>query len=111
MLWFQREPLIRQRPQYTTDHGSQVADWSQPSSDATIPGWSVQPGATEEDRVNRDGALIQWTCFGPAGADVQPDDRIVYDGKQYAVDGEPSAWKSPTGSVSHTVLYLKRWEG
>lgn len=111
MLSFQRESLLRQRPQYVTDHGAQVADWSLPTSDASIAGWSVQPGTSAEDRVNRDGALIQWTCFGPAGADVQADDRIVYDGKQYAIDGEPSAWKSPTGSLNHTVLYLKRWEG
>lgn len=111
MLSFARQSLTRQRPQMVTDHGTSVPDWSKPTSDLTIPRWSVQPGASEEDRVNRQGSLIQWTAFGPPDADVRADDRIVFNGTEYAIDGEPLRWPSPTGRLDHTVLYLKRWEG
>lgn len=111
MLSFATQVLIRERAQMVSDHGATSPDWSLPTSDLTIPGWSVQPGASDEDRANRDGVLIQWTAYGPAGADVLPGDHVRFNGVSYDVDGEPARWQSPTGSISNTVLFLKRWEG
>lgn len=90
------------------DRGNQVDDWSTPTTVA-IPGCSVQPGVTSEDRLNRDTTLIAYTVIAPAGIDVLSTDRIVYSGQTYEIDGEPERWE--TGILDHTTLYLKRWEG
>lgn len=44
-------------------------------------------------------------------ADVQPGDRIVFDGVTYEIDGEVVKTPSPTGRVSSTRCQLVRWEG
>jgi predicted YcjX-like family ATPase len=47
----------------------------------------------------------------PPGTDVKAGDRIEYDGNVYTINGEPKAWTSPTGRVSHIQLNIERWAG
>lgn len=109
MLGIMQQSVTRLRPTFTRDsHGNDSEDWSDPAS-LLIPGCSVQPGVTSEDRQNRDTTLIAFTVIAPAGIDVLSTDRIVYSGNTYEIDGEPERWE--TGILDHTNLYLKRWEG
>jgi hypothetical protein len=107
---FASQSILRERAALVDDgHGNQVRDWTSPSV-LSITGCSVQPGTTAVDRLNRDGVLIQWTVFCPAGADVLAGDRIqLAGGLRYEIDGEPLRWQF--GVVDYVVLYLKRWEG
>lgn len=106
---FATQTITRVRPTTTTDaHGNEAADWDD-ANELVIRYCSVQPGATEEDLQNREGVLIQWTVYAPAGADVRATDAVDFQGVRYAVDGEPKRWM--TGILDHTVIALRRWEG
>ena len=88
-----------------------MPDWSNTTS-VSISGCSVQPAAatlSEDGRVL--GISDRWTAYLPAGVDVQAGDKIIFDGNDYAIDGEPRTWTSPTGSRSNIQLNLVRWSG
>ena len=108
LLSFATETLTRLRAPQVMDHGSMVADWSE-AVEATLTGWSLQPGASSEDLLNREAVRVDWTAYGPYDADVIASDRIRLPSGDYSVIGEPERWKSPTGRVSSTKLLLQRW--
>lgn len=109
MLSFATQTLTRRRAPVTDDgHGNQKPNWGA-ATDTPLHGWSIQPGTVAADRVNRDGARIDYTVFGPPDADVEATDRFLIDGAVYVTDGPPQRWA--TGILDHTVLYLTRWEG
>lgn len=105
---FANETITRLRAVLVLDHGSMVSDWTAPA-EVTIPGWSLQPGASAEDLQNRDAVRVDWTAYGPYDADVTAADKIRLPSGDYGVIGEPERWKSPTGRVSSTKLLLQRW--
>ncbi|WP_066041912.1 hypothetical protein [Herbiconiux solani] len=106
-----RETIIRKRyPLIDDGHGGQERDRGANPDILPIPGCDVQPGATQEDLQNRDGALVQWTVFAPGHPDVTATDDIEYQGETYAVDGKPARWPG-SPAVKHTVILLKTWEG
>ena len=88
-----------------------MPDWNNTTS-ISISGCSVQPASTS---LSQDGRVLgisdRWTAYLPTGADVQAGDKIVFDGKEYTIDGDPRAWVSPTGSRSNIQLNLARWSG
>lgn len=105
------ETITRLRPKSQTLRGSAVPDWSNPNT-LVICGCSVQPAGSMLSQDGRiQGITDGLTCYIPPGTDVQSGDRIRYDGKDYAINGEPQIWKSPTGRVSHIQLNLERWCG
>ena len=108
LLSFATETLTRLRAPQVMDHGSMVADWSE-AVEATLTGWSLQPGASVEDLQNRDAVRVDWTAYGPYYADVSAADKIRLPSGDYGVIGEPERWKSPTGRISSTKLLLQRW--
>lgn len=105
------DTITRLRPGTTTSRGSTVPDWSKASS-LSITGCSVQPATTG---LSQDGRVLGisegLTIYLPPGSDVQAGDHISYDGKVYAINGEPKAWKSATGRVSHIQINVERWAG
>lgn len=105
---FATETLTRLRAPMISDHGSLVPDWGE-AEEVTLEGWSLQPGASQEDLLNREATQVAWTAFGPYDADVIASDRIRLPSGDYSVIGEPERWKSPTGRVSNTKLLLQRW--
>lgn len=107
-LSFATETLTRLRAAQVMDHGSLVDDWDNPE-EVELPGWSLQPGASQEDLLNREATQVAWTAYGPYDSDVVASDRIRLPSGDYAVIGEPERWKSPTGRVSSTKLLLQRW--
>ena len=105
---FANETVVRLRAAQVKDHGSWVADWDN-ASEATLTGWSLQPGASVEDLQNREAVRVDWTAYGPYDADVTGADKIRLPSGDYSVVGEPERWKSPTGRISSTKLLLQRW--
>lgn len=99
-----RAPLVDSR-------GTKVRDWTQ-ATIATVTGCSLQPASTSTDFGEvRQAADADATLYLPPDADVLQDDRIVFGGVTYAVDGMPYEWRSPTGRVTHRQARLKRWSG
>ena len=111
MLSFWKQSVTRKRPGETTDRGSVIPDWSN-ATEITINGCSVQPAATT---LSQDGRALGisdgYTAFLPPNADVAAGDHIIYNGKEYAIDGEPRQWFSPTGRLDNIQLSLVRWDG
>lgn len=95
------------RPVYISDRGTQVPDWSAPLvSDVSVSGCSVQPGASEEALLGRQGSTVRWTVFMPPGVTISAYDGVRHNSVIYQVDGEPKVWPSPTGGLSHIEVLL-----
>lgn len=108
---FANQTITRVRPGIKTLRGSEMPDWANTTS-ISISGCSVQPSTTT---LSEDGRVLgisdRWTAFVPTGADVQAGDKIIFDGNDYAIDGDPRTWTSPTGARSNIQLNLVRWSG
>lgn len=104
---FANQAYTRKRYPTTLDHGKQVRDLSGTPATAVYYG-SIQPGTGLTDFVNRSGVEVVYTIWGEVTDDVQDDDTISYNGKDYFVNGEPERWQ--TGVLDHMVVRLSRWE-
>lgn len=100
------------RPAQVVQRGATVPDWSR-ALPHDVTGCSVQPASsatvTDGQRVN--AVQSGMTLYAPPGADVMAGDRVEFDGRKWSVDGEPQAWRSPTGRTSHLIIALKDWRG
>ena len=106
-----RQTVIRLRPTMRQSRGSSIPDWTDPDR-LEIKNCSVQPAATGLSLDGRVLGLFEgYTVYMPPGTDVRAGDRIEYDGNVYTINGEPKAWTSPTGRVSHIQLNIERWAG
>ena len=108
---FWRQSITRVRPGTKTVRGADVPDWDN-TEDLVIEHCSVQPAATS---LSQDGRVLGvsdgLTAYIPPNADVKAGDKIVYNGNDYAINGEPLAWPSATGDLDHINLNLVRWVG
>lgn len=108
---FFRGTVARIRPGICTSRGSDIPDWDD-AEELAIPGCSIQPSSTS---LSQDGRVLgiedSYTAYLPPGTDVQAGDRLVFNGNTYTIMGEPRAWESPTGALSHIQLTLERWSG
>lgn len=101
--------LVR-APRVPDGHGNERFDW--PSATRTpVDGCTVQPGPSQEIELNREAYLVAWTVMAPPGLDVTALDRVGWQGRDYKVWGEPQHWKGPSEMTSHTLIYLRHWEG
>lgn len=101
--------LVR-APRVPDNHGNEVLDWAQ-AERTPVEGCSVQPGPSQEVELNREAYLIAWTVLAPPGLDVTALDRVEWQGLDYDVWGEPQPWNGPSDMTSHTLIYLRLWEG
>ena len=108
---FAREAVTVSRAPYKDERGTKVRDWASESvTHATVRGCSFQPVSSETYWTDVSQAVtVSARLFMPPGTDVQPDDRITVRGTDYAIQGAPEAWESPTGAVSHIVVNLIEW--
>lgn len=108
------ERVIRVRPRRTTTdrYGATVADWST-TTRASLTGCSLSPrGESEDTTGGRQGVIVGYTLYAPAGADIRPTDRIEARGETFEIDGEPGDWRSPySRRVVGVELALRRVEG
>lgn len=105
---FANEALTRLRAPTVIDHGSPVRDWDN-AAGAVLEGWTLQPGASDEDTYRGEVVRADWTAHGPYDADVIATDKIRLPSGDYSIIGEPERWKSPTGRISSTKLLLQKW--
>jgi hypothetical protein len=107
------EIVTRVRPGTTTDrYGADVADWTDPD-ELDIGGCAVAPRHSGEDTTDgRQGVIIGYTVYAPAGADVLPTDRLVIRGDTHDIDGLPGVWTSPfTATTEGVEIAAKRVDG
>ena len=111
VLSFMRETVTVMRPAAKTERGATVPDWAK-ATEATLTGVQVVAASTSQDRDGRvDNVVDKFTFRAPYDADIQPGDRVVWNGWTYEVDGEVFHSKSPTGRVSSTRCALVAWRG
>lgn len=109
---FANQSWTRERyPTLDDGHGNDVPDLDETPETLTISRCSIQPGPPSNVLGDREAALIAWTIYQSPGEDVQHTDFGRIDGELYRVQGNPQRWTSPSGSVSHDVVLLERWEG
>jgi hypothetical protein len=108
---FATQTVTRLRPTAKTIRGSEILDWSDPDR-KEIQNCSMQPATTS---LSQDGRVLgiseSYTCYMPAGSDIEAGDRIEYNGNVYTITGEPQTWPSATGALDHIQLNLQRWQG
>lgn len=78
-----------------------------------IPGCSWWPTQGEEITEDRDLIVTGLTVLAPPGTVIAGTDRVVVDGKDYEVQGDPLVWTlNPfTGSSAGVQLTLRRVTG
>lgn len=92
-----RAPLVDDR------YGGQTPDWDAATS-TTIPGCVVAPGqAGEAHGDGRQGVIVGFTIYAPAGSDILPSDRLTIRGHDHEVDGEPGEWVNPWTQVTEGI--------
>lgn len=110
-LSFMNDSVTVRRAPLVTRNGVQKRDWDN-ATEHTVANVQVTAASTSRDFDGRvlnvaDGRTLR----ARYAADIQPGDRIVWDGAVYEVDGDVFHSKSPTGRVSSTRCSLVRWEG
>lgn len=92
----------------TDDYGNDVTEWTEHQ----IPRCNVQPVPRPTEVLGgTDQVTEQWRLFAPIGSDIRADDRVVYRGTAYQVDGQPQEYVTTIGVADHMEAYLKRWQG
>ena len=108
---FCNQSILRKRPGRKESRGSVILDWNN-TTDVTITPVSVQPvgGAIDVDgRVL--GVTDTYNVYMNLDGDVIAGDRVVYEGRTYDVNQEPSVWQSPTGRVSSKQFSMTLHKG
>lgn len=110
-LSFMKDQVTRLRAPLVMKNGLECRDWENADSLA-ISNIQVTAQSTSGDM---DGRVTQVTdrrtLRAGYAADIEPGDRIIWNGVTYIVEGEVFHTKSPTGRVSSTRCTLARWEG
>lgn len=103
---------VHRAPLSVNRYGQTVPDPTA-TTDHTIDGCRLAPSITGEIvDGTRTGHPEEWTLYGPAGADIKPDDEITTTTGKFKVDGHPADWSSGWGtSLAGTVAVLKRIDG
>lgn len=103
------DTVVRQRPALVTDrYGNSVPDWAN-TTDLELAGVLVTSRATggtssnEETEQTRESDTTGWAVYARGVVDVNPTDRIVWNGLTFAVEGEPALWPSPHGDGIHNT--------
>lgn len=114
MFW---QSGVRIRAGARTDRaGNSVPDWSPGAVDElVVDRLSIQPRSqTEEPTAGRPALVVTgWLVISEPGTapDVQPQDRVRFDGITCEVDGEIARWPDSNGGVHHVEFALKRVTG
>lgn len=88
-------------------YGNQQRDWANASSvDLSA---DVQPVSSTEDVVNQQQTVTRWRLTLYPSSDLEPTDRVVWDGDTYEVEGAVERWKR-RGAVHHLRAVLMRVE-
>ena len=94
-------------------HGNEEPEY--PTSWSPLDGVDMQPGASQEDSINRNGTAIDYTLYAPIGAALSDDMRVRYpndeSGSVFEVVGEVVRLPDPLGVTDFLKVLLRRWRG
>lgn len=79
--------------------------------DCSIQAFRLAEKLNYEINKEREFSRTGLRIFAPAGTDIDANDRIVFDGREYAVFGHSSDWKDFLGKVNHVAFLARRREG
>lgn len=101
-----RAPLVEDR------YGSEVRDWDN-ATESAVTGCIVAPRHEGEDHEDgRQGVIVGFTVYAPAGADILATDRLTIRGDDHEVDGEPGAWVNPWTEITEGIeIHAGRVDG
>lgn len=106
---FARTSVTVTRAPYKDSRGTKVRDWTH-SVSKTLDGCSFQPVSSDTSWTDVSQAVtVRARLWCPPDSDIQAGDRVTVSGTQYAVNGAPAPWESPTGAVDHIVCDLVDW--
>lgn len=92
-------------------YGGENKNWSDPD-ELNIDGCAIAPRPQGEVTDGREGVIIGWTVYAPAGSDIEPTDRLRIRDVDHEVDGDPGEWRSPfTGTRKGLEIRTRRVEG
>lgn len=113
------------RPSESLEWGQQVADWESPQRIA-FPGCADYGLSGPEQAQGKDVSSSTRQLFipltledgSPKARDIDGNlvrplgtDRVEHLGHTWEIVGEPTPQISPSGSLSHFEVLLKRWDG
>lgn len=111
------QSIVRRRAPLTANSrdGSLERDWAN-AVETTITQCNVQPFKLAEklnfeDNREREFTRSALRVYAPAGTDVDPDDIIVYRGKQYDVFGFSGEWFDFDAVAHHVAFIIRLREG
>jgi hypothetical protein len=80
-----------------------------PPTFTDIEGCAVAPRSSSDvTEPARQGVLIGLTVYAPIGSDIQPTDRIDYDGNSFEIDGDIGKWRSPFSPIVDGIEFALR---
>lgn len=89
-----------------SDYGTQDdLDWDTATA-TDVHGCNVQPASSLEFTIDRDSFTTRMAAYLPASADVRAEDRVVWRGDTYDVDGDVLRWDFPP--LAYQVVNLRR---
>ena len=110
---FVPDGVVIVRAATTTDrYGNTVSDWED-TTRTTVDGWVAQTG-TDEGVGDRQHVTSTWAVFLPAGTDLEPGDRVEWQGDTFEVHGRPNRARRAgrtRGGVHHVEAELRTVEG
>ena len=106
---FASKTITISRAPYIDSRGTKIRDWSQ-AQDTQVEGCILQPNSADTDWTDTTQAVtVRARLWCPPETDIKADDRVTVDGNQYAVNGNPMMWESPTGALDHIEAALIDW--
>lgn len=111
LLSFFNKTITRLRPGTITERGTAYPDWENVTElqiNNCVMTWQGT-SLSQDGRVM--GISDSKMLYAPLDADIKEGDRIRYGSKVYEIDGDPMDWESPTGTLDHLEIPLKRYEG
>lgn len=108
---FARKAVTILRAPYIDSRGTKVRDWkSNDVQQIPVTGCHFQPVSSSTSWTDSSQAVtIDATLWLPFGTDIRADDHVIVNNTEYAVQGAPMLWESPTGAIDHIECGLVRW--
>lgn len=109
---FCRDTVEIVRPKIVVERGTTIKDYDNPEKTITVNNCSVQPVSSSTNWTDpRQAQTVRAVLYLKPNTDIQADDMVIYDGQNYAIDGVPHTWKSPSGRIDHIQCQLIDWRG
>lgn len=95
--------------------GSLYRDWDNPTetvvTDSNVQPFPLAEKLNFEDNRDREFARTAVRIFAPPGTDVEPTDRILFNGLTYDVFGHAGPWRRFSGQERYVQIILRVREG